>query len=887
MRRLLPIITALLVTSVTATAAEQPAGRVLMFPIKVVEKGAKTEFSDEMAAVLGGELTREGDLQVISGRPYLSVIEDGAVDPVRMARIAQRMDAQSVVWGALTKRDEGYGLEVSVMGQDPKVKPRLFSASGKDMEQLLGGIKDLAAQIGRVVFNRPKVGKVTIQGNKRVSNEAILNKLDLKPGTPFLKSAVGEEIRELYSMGFFDDVQIQAEEAGAGEVELKIVLKERPSIKEIIIEGNSAFSKDKILDRVTTKSFTVANAERIRADIAKVKDMYEKEGYYEPEVDFEIKELSPSEANLVFKIKEGQKSYLTKVEFEGRQKLSESELKKILTIKEASWFWFFDESGAFTKEKLEENRFRILAYYMDRGFINVQAGAPKIDINDGRVTVTYPIREGDRFQVRKVDVDGDLVMPADKLRAGLETKPKTWFQRSLIGNDIKALTKIYNNMGYAYADVEPRQQINSDHNFVDITYRINKGQQVTLERVDISGNERTRDKVIRRGLGVSEGDRYNADAMDATKKYLESTELFEAVKLKTSPGSRPDLMNVTVDVLEKKTGSLAAGLGYSSQEGAMGNVNLKEKNLFGLGIVANVKANISGRRSTYEGSVSYPWMFDIPLTGTVKAYDTNYKELNHVRKAEGMGIYGGYPIYGGWQLSTGAMRDSSKISGMTGGYSKSTVEYYKKYNRTAQQYLNTSENSVQVSLSRDTRNSGVLPTMGSQLSVISRFSGFGADLAYSRHDGEAVYYQPLFWKAVMKVRGHGSLLAEASGEPIPFDRRLLLGGIASVRGYQYGEIGPKDKLGYIFGGDRAVYANIECLVPLVQSLNLNGVVFFDAGNAWNAEDSPLPTTVKAGYGAGIRWLSPMGPMRFEYGWKVQREPWEAPGAIAFSMGQLF
>ncbi len=613
MRRLLGLTAILLLIPAILLAQEPPRKKIMIFPFKTHEKGSPDGFSNELAAILGSQLEREGDLEIVSGVPFRELIRGKNVDPARIARIANRADSAAAIWGTISRLDEGYSVEISVMGKDERKKPREFSGTGKDMEELMARMKDLAGEIGAAVLERPKIGSIDIEGNKRVQKETILNKLDMKPGEVFRRSALSDEIRDLYKMGYFDDVQIRAEETPTGQVDLHITLKERPSIKSIEIEGNKVFAKDELLDALTTKSLTVASTEKIRDDIAKIKKMYEKEGYYQPKIDYEIKELTPAEAKLVFKIEEGQKSFLTKIVLEGREKLPEKEIAKLMTLKEKGWFWFLDETGTFTTEKLEENRMRIMAAYLENGFINVQVGAPKVDIRDGKVTVTYPIREGNRFQVRKVEVEGDLLIPKEKLLAELSVKPRTWFKRSLLGEDLKSLTKLYNNMGYAYVDIEPRQKVNEQHDFIDLAYHITKGQRVTIEKVDIAGNERTRDKVIRRSLAVGEGDLYNADAFDATKSRLEQLDYFEAVRLKTSPGSRPDLMDVTVEVMEKKTGSLAAGLGYSSQDGATGNVNLKERNLFGLGIVADAKANISGRRNSYEGSLSYPWLFDLPI----------------------------------------------------------------------------------------------------------------------------------------------------------------------------------------------------------------------------------------------------------------------------------
>ncbi|MBM3300927.1 MAG: BamA/TamA family outer membrane protein, partial [Deltaproteobacteria bacterium] len=391
----------------------------------------------------------------------------------------------------------------------------------------------------------------------------------------------------------------------------------------------------------------------------------------------------------------------------------------------------------------------------------------------------------------------------------------------------------------------------------------------------------------RRSIAVAEGELYNADQMEETKKNLESMDYFDAVRLKSSPGSRPDLMNVTVEVAEKKTGSLSAGIGYSSQDGAMGNVDLKERNLFGMGIVANAKASLSGRRNNYDGTLTYPWLLDYPVTLSVGGHKDVQKETYYLKEGDGFSANLSYPLYGAWSMTSGIGRDSSKLTQFEKVFALSVVDYYRRYNTSAQKYMNIAENYVSLGIGRDTRIGTVIPRGGTKISIGTRLSGFGGDVAMSRYFTEAIYYYPIYWKAIVKLRAHGTILAESGKEPIPFDRRIVLGGIQTIRGYQQGEIGPQDRFGNIIGGDRALFGNVECLFPLVETMNLNGVVFFDAGNAWNAVKAPMVEEVKAGYGVGVRWMSPMGPIRLEYGWKISPRRGEEKGAWAFAMGQLF
>jgi outer membrane protein insertion porin family len=883
MRKLLLAVLGVLLVSALALA--EPPKKVLIFPFNV--KGDKQQVGVDIATVVGAELMREGDIEVLSGKPLAEAVQAAKVNPARIARILTRTGAGLAIWGTVTKLTPGYSLDASVLQSGQGKKPRILSITGKDMEDLIEHVKELALQISNLSLNGPKIGAITIEGNKRIPKDSILAKLDVKVGTPFHKFQVADAIREIYSMSYFDDVRVKAEKAPDGSVNLHITVVERPSIKKIEIQGNTVFSTDQILDKLTTKSFQVVSLVQIRDDMATIRKMYEKKGYYQPEITYQIKELNPSEANLIFKVKEGSKSYLTKIVLEGRKSLPANDLKKILTVKQKSWFWFLDESGTFTRQKLEQNRMRLMLYYMDHGFIKVQVAAPEMKIKDGDVTVTYQIHEGDRYQVRKVGVEGDLILPKKKIVSLLKLTPKTWFSRSVVGEDIKTLTRLYNNQGYAYADIEPMQTINDKYDFVDFTYRIHKGQRVTIEKVDIVGNDRTRDKIIRRALAISAGDLYSADRLKATKDSLEAMDFFQSVQLKTSPGSRPDLMDVVVSLMEKKTGSIQAGLGYSSQDGAMGNISLRERNLLGLGIIVDGKSNITGRRTTFEGSFTYPWMFDIPLTGSARAYRSQGKESQFVRGSQGFGLSAGYPLYGRWTMSAGIARDSSKLSNFNKTFARSVMNYYKRYGTKAQKFMDTTENSFSFSFNRDTRNSAMIPSAGSKISLGGRLSGFGGDIAFSSYSTQAAYYHRLFWKAILKFRLNASLLEPAAGQPIPFDRRIVYGGIQSIRGYNYGEIGPKDRYGNIIGGDRGLIGNIECLFPLVESLKLNGVFFFDAGDAWNSAQSPFLTEIKAGFGGGFRWLSPMGPIRIEYGWKVHREKGEKAGEFAFGMGRLF
>jgi outer membrane protein insertion porin family len=862
--------------------------RLLLLPFREINERGDVVMNATLAGIVSAQLQKMENVAVADGKAMEALVKPKKVNIPRIARVIRRQDLDGVVWGEWKILSEDkYSMTLYVLHRKNLRKPRSYSGSAKDMEELVAALINLTDRMSVDLLGKPKIGRIIIKGNQRVRDEAIMNRMALSPGAILQPSEVSHEIKEIFAMGYFEDVSVNAQPRGNDKVDLVFEVKELPHIKTIEIKGNSVFTQDEILDEITTRSLSVARGEKIQKDIGKIRGMYERKGYYTPKIEWGLEELSDNQAKLVFTIDEGEKRYLTDIRFPGREKLTEKELLKILTIKEKSWFWWIDHSGKFTRSDLDENRNRIIGYYSEKGYVQAQVGEPSVDIEDEGVVVSYPVNEGDRFQIRKVELEGDLILSEEELKERLKNKPKTWFKGSDVGKDTETLTKMYKNLGYAYVDVEPMPKLNEEHNFVDLTFRITKNQRVKIGQVQIRGNDRTRDKIIRRNVLLAAGDRYQDAALDATKERLEALDFFEAVKIKTSPGSQPDIMDMTVEVMEKKTGTIAAGLGFSNKGGAMGNIDVKEKNVLGMGIMLNGNGKLSANSNTYEGSITYPWLFDWPLNATLSAYNNNMTEANYTKVGTGVSLNLGFPVYGNWRMHTGVSRDASRKVGLQRSYSDAIAKYYKARGEDPDRFYSTAEHALSMSLIRDTRLGSMIPRGGSKITFGSRFAGLGGDVSYARYYSDASYYYPLFWKAIMKARLNFTGVSEVGNMPVPVDRRILLGGISTVRGYKYGDLAPKGEYGAVLGGDRGVFANLECLFPIFESAKLFGVVFTDAGNAWNSTDSLIMEEVKAGGGVGLRWVSPMGPIRVEYGWKLTPEKGDTSGEFAFTMGQLF
>ena len=785
--------------------------------------------------------------------------------------------ADDVVWGSLTLIGQKFSLDVKMIQSVGKDPPQIFIKEGQGLENLSGVVKQLARDIGMKLFKRVKVASVVITGNKRIESDAIKMIIKTKPGDIYLSKSLSDDLKAVFAMGYFDDIRIEAEDTPDGK-KIIFTVEEKPTIRVIRFKGNKVFKEEKLKENLTIKTGSILNPFKITSDIGRIEELYKEKNYHNVKVAYKVKYLENNQADLEFDIDEGEKILIKSITFKGNNAYTDKILKNLMKTSEKGFFSWVTSSGDLKMEDLEQDVAKLSGFYYNNGYIQARIGEPQVEYKENWIYITIKIDEGPQFKVGNVDITGDLVLTKDELKKRLKITKETYYNREVVRNDVLALTDLYSDEGFAYADISPIIDKDFDNLKVNITYTIQKGNQVYFEYIIIGGNTKTRDKVIRRELNVYEQELYSGRKLKQSVRNLYRVDFFEDVKVNTVKGSADDQMILKIDVTEKPTGTMSFGAGYSSQESVFGSISVSQRNLFGRGQILNAEGQIGGRTNLFRLSFTEPWLFDIPLSMGVELYNWETDYDTYDRKSLGGGIRFSYPVYAYTRASIRYNYDDADITNISENAAKS-IKDLAGTNITS---------SITTGINYDSTNRRFNPSEGSKHSVSLKYAGLGGNVGFTKVLAETGWFWPLVMDTVGYLHGEAGYVKENSGGILPDYERFYLGGINSVRGYEWREINVLDEDGNIIGGNKFVLFNAECIVPLLKQQGLVGVIFYDTGNVFNDDESIDLGNLRNSVGFGFRWYSPMGPIRFEYGYKLDvKEGEDSGGRWEFSMGSAF
>ena len=854
--------------------------KIVVLPFEIHAKRDLSSLQNEILNVIKTYIKEEGAFILTPEAPPLPTLLKTAQSYDAIRKFGIKNGADYVVWGSLTLIGQQFSLDVRLVkssGEDP---PQIFVKEGQGLESLSGVVKQLARDIGMKLFKREKVASVEVTGNKRIESDAVKMIIKTKPGDIYLSKSLSDDLKAVFAMGYFDDIRIETEDTADGK---KIIfrVKEKPTIRVIRIKGNKVFKEDKIKENLTVKTGSILNPFKIRRNIGRIEELYKEKNYHNIKVTYDIKHLEHNQADLEFDIDEGEKVLIKSVTFEGNNAYDDNTLKKLMKTSEKGFFSWVTSSGDLKMEDLDQDIAKLSGFYYNNGYIQARIGEPQIEYKGNWIYITIKIDEGPQFKVGNVDITGDLVLPKDELKKHLKITKETYYNREVVRNDVLTLTDLYSDEGFAYADISPIIDKDIDQLKVNITYTVQKGKQVYFENITIGGNTKTRDKVIRRELRVYEQELYSGRELKRSVRNLYRLDYFEDIKVDTVKGSTDDQMILKVDVTEKPTGMITFGAGYSSEESVFGSVSLSQRNLFGRGQVLDLEGQIGARSTFYRLKFTEPWLFDIPLALGIDLYNWDYDYDTYDRKSVGGGIRLSYPVFDFTRASIQYGYDSADITEISEFAAKS-IKDLEGTNITS---------SVTAGLTYDSRNRRFNPSEGSKHSISVEYAGLGGNVAFTKYLLESGWFFPLFKDTVGVLHGKGGYVSQGSGGILPDYERFYLGGINSVRGYDWREINVLvEEDGDIFeiGGDKFIQFNIEYIIPLLKDQGLVGLVFYDAGNVYNNDENLDLGNLRTSAGFGFRWYSPMGPIRIEYGYKLDvKEGEDKGGRWEFSMGTAF
>jgi len=804
-----------------------------------------------------------------------------------------------------------------------------------------GPVVDLPLSAAQQAEGLP-IASTEIVGNRRVARDDVLSYLREKPSQPFRVENLTSDVRALWDSGFFEDVQVDLTTNDKGVV-LRFIVRERPNIKEVVFQGNDEIENDKLNEAIELKPNTILSVPAVRRSVQKIKDAYGEKGFFLAEVESEVIPQRENEVIVRFKIVEHKPVTVRRVTFIGNEHVSDSELRDQMQTGNGGFF-SFGSGGPYRQDVFERDVLMMSALYYDKGYLSVQIGTPRVMLTADRegIDISVIIHEGPRYKIRQLrvyerDNEGREIEPLGgrrALRQMVSEQSGDYFNRAQLIKDLQAVRTLYRDAGFANVEAEPETELDPVHEQVDIVVPIRRGPAVHIERIEVKGNTKTRDKVVRREMEIQEGQLFSETRLENSKRRVTALGYFDRVDVSTEQGSGPDRIVVYVEVAEKPTGTFQVGAGFSSIESFIATAQVQQANLFGNGQALAVQAQVSALRRLVTVRFFEPYFLDSDWNSSIELYDTLYVFPNFARRSQGGSLTFGYALVQPWlRLSvTGTLEwDSVDTSGQSTflGTAPGFTSVFQSL-PLANLFNSGRIASLRPTITYDTRDNRLFPTSGIYLQASSEIAAnaIGSEFNYLRNRFTGRFYYPLGGGSgmpgsgfVLKLNTELGLITSPDPQGVPIFQRYFLGGILDVRGFYLRSIGPRLPLtqsldpnsppipnGANIGGNLEAYENLELEFPILDKVGIRGVVFLDAGNSWNIENQFCKTTpapqfdkvvspcfsfssslgyLRTSTGFGIRWFSPLGPLRFEWGFPLAPLPYENHSDFEFTIGNFF
>lgn len=730
------------------------------------------------------------------------------------------------------------------------------------------------------------ISAVQIQGNVRAEPETIRSYLQLKEGQPYDPAAADRSLKALFATGLFSDVVIDMQ--GSTMV---VKVTENPIINRVAFEGNKKIDDDKLKDEVQSKARQVFTRARVQADVERILSIYRRGGRYNAVVTPKIIRLEQGRVDLVFEIDEGDVTGIKRISFVGNEHYSDSTLRGKIRTVESTWWRFLSSDDRFDPDRLNLDRELLRKFYLSEGYADFRVESAIAELSPDRdgFFLTFTINEGDRYKFGKIEIATRFQgLDVDTLKSYLTMSEGDWYDADEVEKTQSALSDAVGSLGYAFVEVRPNVRRNRDNLTIDISFDIQEGPRVYVDRIDISGNTRTLDKVIRREFRISEGDAFSTAKVRRSQERLRSLGFFEKVDISAAPGSSPDKTNIQVAVTEQSTGEISFGAGYSSTGGILGDINVRERNLLGKGQNLSMGLQVGTLSSLANLSFTEPYFLD-------RAVAAGFDLFNTTNNRQAIASYSdsalGFALRAGWSYTEHLRQSVRYTLKDTNIYN---VPFYASQVIQAEQGESV-VSEISETIAWDTRDQRLNPTKGWVIRNTVALAGPPGDNYYIRFTGDATFYRQIVEDFVASIGGSAGYISAYNNSVLRLNNAFFVGG-DNLRGFAVGGIGPRDAItGDALGGTYFYTASGELSVPLglPRELNIIGKAFIDVGSLWNPSaivpgvsylDSQL---MRVSPGFGLQWISPFGPLRIDYAVPIVYQPYDRIQNVHFSFGTRF
>ena len=747
------------------------------------------------------------------------------------------------------------------------------------------GVAALALSTGQAQFRSDDtVQEIRVQGTQRIDPETVRSYMNIGIGDRFDPERMDRSLKRLFSTGYFSDVVIDRQGSA-----LLVRVVENPIINRIAFEGNDELDDETLSAEVQLRPRIVYTRTRVQNDVRRLLELYRRSGRFAASIEPKVIALPQNRVDLAFEIDEGPKTKVQRIVFIGNRRFSDSRLASEIQTEEARWYRFLTSDDTYDPDRLLFDQEKLRKFYFAQGYADFRVASAIAELTPGRggFIVTFTIEEGQRYKFGKIDVASRLPdLNLDVIRSVVTTQTGEWYDADEIDKSIDALTDEVGRYGYAFIDIRPQAQRRRNERLVDVTYEIGEGPRVYVGRIEIQGNTRTLDKVIRREFRLVEGDAFNTAKLRRSRQRIRNLGFFEKVDVKSVPGDRPDRTVIKVDVAEQATGEIALGAGFSSAQGALADFSVRERNLLGRGQDLRLGLSLSQRQQQIDLSFTEPYFRDRPISAGFDVFSTRRDESDE----------SSFELNSlGFALRTGYRITENLRHGLRYTLKQDKIE---DLDDDASEFIKAEEGSAVTSmighkLNYDKRDSRFEPTEGYVLGLSNDFAGIGGSVDYVRSTLSGAQYYQIADQWILSIRGKIGYIISIGDDDIRLNDRFFIGG-DDLRGFDDSGIGPRDRVtDDALGGNRFFTSSVQLRFPfgLPKELGVFGSVFADAGTLGDIDASGAnlldEESIRASLGTGLSWRSPFGPLAVSFGFAVIKEDFDQTKVLRFSFGTRF
>ncbi len=729
------------------------------------------------------------------------------------------------------------------------------------------------------------IAAIQVEGNERVDRGTVINYLTVQEGDPFDPKEINASLKKLFATGFFATVELLQSQTGNI---LIVRVKENPIINRVAFEGNKRLEDDALQAEVQLRGRSIYTRAKVQADVQRLIDVYRRSGRFGATVEPKIIRLDQNRVDLVFEIDEGQITSVDRIVFIGNKHFSDSRLRGEILTTETAWWRFYTSADVYDPDRINVDQEQLRRFYLREGYADfrILSAVPELTPERTGFVITFTVDEGERYKFGKIDIESKLPeVTAESVLPDLTVEPGDWYDASVVDDDVDIISDRLGERGFAFVDVRPSVRRDRENLLLDVTYSIGEGPRVYVDRININGNIRTQDRVIRREFRLAEGDAYNASKVRRSRERINNLGFFETVDVQTKPSTQPDRLNLDVEVVEQSTGEVSFGAGFSTSDGPLADVGIRERNLLGKGQDLRVRVQVSGRRQQIDLGFTEPYFLDRELRAGFDIFrveEDNTDESSFERDTTGGRLRFGYSF--------------SEYLAQSWSYTLRTDDVRPAVD--ASQFIKddagkSTTSAIAHTLTFDNRDNRFSPNEGYVISTTNEIAGLGGSKRYLRNRISAGVYYSVAPDYVVSVLGQAGHIV-GIGKDVDVNERFNLGG-DNFRGFATAGIGPRDLAtedalgGNIFGVGTV---ELSFPLPLPNEFALKGRVFAEAGTVFGLDRDNLPgvaddNSIRATVGVGASWDSPFGPIRVDLGLPVLKETYDETQAFHFSFGTRF